>query len=47
MKPIKTIIDKTDREEDRLLNRADRHLRKVTTGAVQDAADYDIRDLLN
>jgi hypothetical protein len=41
VKPIKT-----DREDDRLLYRADRHLRKVTTGVVQDAADYDLRDLL-
>jgi hypothetical protein len=46
VKPVKTLISKTDREDDYLLERADRHLRKVTTNAVQDAMDYDLRDLL-
>jgi hypothetical protein len=29
-----------------MLERADRHLRKVTTNAVQNAVDYNLRDLL-
>jgi hypothetical protein len=46
VKPVKTLTSKTDREDDVLLERADRHLRKVTTDAVQNAMDYDLRDLL-
>jgi hypothetical protein len=47
VKPVKkTLTSKIDREDERLLERADRHLRKVTTNAVQDAVDYDLRDLL-
>jgi hypothetical protein len=46
VKPVKTLTSKTDREDDILLERADRHLRKVTTDAVQSAVDYDLRDLL-